>query len=60
MKLKRHQFFVEFLPKTCLLGLSISQHETKIAEDDSEWHPAFSIELGLAFIKFSYINISIS
>ena len=55
----RHQFFFQFLPKSCLLGFSLSQHETKV-EESKEWHPAFNIELGFIFFKVSYVNISVS
>jgi hypothetical protein len=57
--MKRHQFFVEFLPNTILWGLSISQYETKVEEND-EWHPTWRIAIGLIFISFSYTKISIS
>ena len=59
MKIKRHQILFQFLPKTCLFGLSISQYETKV-EESNKWHPAFNIELGFVFFKVSYVNISVS
>jgi len=54
----RHQFFFQFLPKSCLLGFSLSQHETKLDEDDENWYPIIEFEMGLIFIKFSYGYIS--
>ena len=57
--MKRHQFCVEFLPKTILGGLSISQYETKIEEND-EWHHTWRFAIGLIFVIFSYTKISIS
>ncbi len=59
MKIKRHQILFQFLPKTCLIGVSISQYETKV-EESNKWHPAFNIELGFIFFKVSYVNISVS
>tara|TARA_R100001015_G_C4619834_1_gene176649 strand:+ start:842 stop:1012 length:171 start_codon:yes stop_codon:yes gene_type:complete len=56
--MKRHQFNFEFLGATSLLGLSISQHETKLEESD-EWHPTFNISIGLIFVTFSYSLISL-
>jgi len=56
--MKRHEFNLEFLGATSLLGLSISYHETKLEETD-EWHPTFNVSIGLVFITFSYTKISL-
>ena len=56
--MKRHHFYFEFLSQSCLVGLCISQFETRL-EDQQEWLPAFKIELGFIFFTISYTKVSI-
>lgn len=56
--MKRHHFYFEFLSQSCLVGLCISQFETRL-EDQEEWLPAFKIELGFIFFTISYTKVSI-
>ncbi len=57
--MKRHQFYFEPFPQTCLLGISIGQFETQW-EDEDKWYPTFRVELGFIFFTLSYTKISIS
>lgn len=56
--MKRHEFFLEALSHTSLLGISISKYETQL-EDGEEWYPTLRIALGFIFFTFSYTRIYI-
>ena len=56
--MKRHQFYLDFLPQTSLLGISIGQYETQ-RQDTEEWLPTFRIEIGFIFFTLSYTRISL-
>jgi hypothetical protein len=56
--MKRHQFYFEFLPQSCLLGLCISQYESQLP-NDTYWYQTFRIEIGFIFFTLSYTKTSI-
>jgi len=53
--MKTHEFKIEFLTDSPLLGLHMTQFDRKNS-DTLRWNPTMKISLGFLFFHFTYIN----
>jgi hypothetical protein len=54
--MKTHEFKIEFMSHSPLLGLLMTQYDTK-NKHTKKWNPTIKISLGFIFFHFTYINI---